>query len=76
MAEKNCNCVDLLKLLMCILIVGSHCLPLFLSESANYYYGQWFFRFCVPFFFISTGYFFAKMNTQKQKMYIKRIIYV
>ena len=68
------NTIDQIKLVACILIVGSHCLPLFESDIANFYYGQWFFRSCVPFFFISTGYFFAQMGKEKQKAYIKRII--
>ena len=70
------NAVDIIKLLCCVLIVGSHCLPIFQNDTLNYYYGQWFFRFCVPFFFIASGYFFSKMKESAQKSYIKRIILI
>ncbi|MEE3487321.1 MAG: acyltransferase [Bulleidia sp.] len=67
------NMVDMVKTICTVLIVGSHCLPLFSGERANLVYGQWFFRFCVPFYFISTGYFFQRMNNSKRKSYIGRI---
>lgn len=72
--EKQANALDLIKTIACIMIVGSHCLPIFENNDFNYYYGQWFFRFCVPLFLLSTGYFFSKMVKDKQKAYIKRII--
>ena len=67
------NSIDIIKVVCCILIVGSHCRPLLRNEVAYYYYREWFFRFCVPFFFISSGYFFSKMNVSKKRSYIKRI---
>lgn len=67
------NSIDYIKGLACLLIIGSHCFPLFQNDTANFYYGQWFFRFCVPFFFVSTGYFFAKMSIGKKTTYIRRI---
>ena len=70
------NIIDQIKVITCILIIGSHCLPLITSDVANYYYGQWFFRFCVPFFFISSGYFFTKMSDERQRLYIKRILLI
>ena len=48
---NRCNCIDIVKLVCCVLIIGSHTLPLFSSDTLNYYYGQCFFRFCVPFFY-------------------------
>lgn len=72
--ENKTNALDLVKAISCCLIVGSHCLPIFDHSEANFYYGQWFFRFCVPLFFLSTGYFWAKMETKKRIKYIKRII--
>lgn len=68
------NSLDLLKTICAILIVGSHLLPLLPYETFNLYYGQWFFRFCVPVFFLSSGYFFSKMNNERRKEYIKRIL--
>lgn len=72
--RNKANILDLIKVVACVLIVGSHCLPLFKNDGLNYYYGQWFFRFCVPLFFVSTGYFFAKMEVARKKAYIKRIV--
>ena len=71
--EKAGNSVDVAKAVACVLIVGSHCLPIFKSEIMNYYYSQWLFRFCVPFFFISTGFFFGGMDAERKKKYIIRI---
>ena len=79
MKNKKYNItLDLLKVLSTILIIGSHCLPLFANKTLNYYYGQYLFRFCVPLFFLSSGYYFTKMNNKQKKSYIKRIciIYV
>lgn len=56
--------------------MGSHSLPIFKSEYLNFLYGQWFFRFCVPFFFMVTGYFIGNKNIDKQKEYIKHIFYL
>lgn len=66
--------LDLLKFFACFLIVGSHGLPLFKNEDLNYFYGQWLFRFCVPVFIISCGYFFSKMDNVKKKNYIIRLV--
>ena len=64
--NKKANYVDVAKMVCCILIIGSHCLPLFENENLNYYYGQWLMRFCVPFFFLSTGFFFKRMDEKKR----------
>ena len=66
--------LDIVKALATFLIVGSHSLPIFKNNLLDFYYGQWLFRFCVPLFFISSGYFFGKMNDEKRKSYLKRII--
>lgn len=71
---KNNNLLDIFKFVASLLIVGSHCLPIFHTEIFNYYYGQWFFRFCVPFFFITTGYFFETMNNNKKINFIKHVL--
>ena len=59
-----------------ILIIGSHASPLFHSVFLDYCYGQYFFRFCVPLFFLSSGYFFQKMTSDKRIKYIKRILII
>lgn len=68
------NSLDVLKCVCSILIVGSHSLPLFSNEFVNILYSEWFFRFCVPLFFISSGYFFSKMNNNEKNRYLKRIL--
>lgn len=70
------NSIDIIKAACCILIVGSHSSPLFTNEVASYYYKEWLFRFCVPFFFIASGYFFAGMNVSRKRSYIMRIILI
>lgn len=74
--EKTNSSLDLIKFLCVILIVGSHSLPIFSNSKMNLYYGQWFFRFCVPLFFISSGFYFEKMTEEKQWSYIKRIFII
>ena len=71
---QNSYAIDIVKIYAAFLIVGSHALPIFRSEILNIFYGQWFFRWCVPFFFISSGFFFNKMNKQRKKEYIISII--
>ncbi len=68
------NSVDIIKLFCCILIIASHVGNIFANTTANYFYGQRFFRFCVPFFFMSSGYFFSGMDSGKKRSYIIRIL--
>lgn len=68
--------LDIIKFIATFLIVGSHALPIFKNNTLNYYYGQWFFRFGVPLFFISSGFFYNSMNKEKKKQYIRRLIYI
>lgn len=75
-SKKQNNYLNIFKFISCFLIVGSHSLPLFKNDDMNFYYGQWLFRFCVPLFFISSGFFFAKMDDFTKKKYIKRLILV
>ena len=65
--------LDVLKVLAAILVTGSHQLPIFTSEFMNLYYGHWFFRFCVPLFFLSSGYYFTRMDRTRQASYVWRI---
>ena len=68
------NTINVLKFICSIFIIGLHCYPLFINERINYYSTQYLFRFCVPFFFIVTGYYFNKMSNTKRKSYIIRIM--
>lgn len=72
MAKEN-KMLDVLKLISTLLVLGSHCLPLSRNDFINFYYGQWFFRFCVPLFLISAGYFFGSFREERKTAYIKRI---
>lgn len=74
--KKTNYSLDLLKFVCAILIVGSHTLPIFKTDILNLYYGQWFFRFCVPVFFLSSGFYFQKMDNSKRFSYIKRILLI
>lgn len=77
MVKKDYNkTLDIVKLIATILIVGSHSLPLFSNQVLNFYYGQWFFRFCVPLFFLASGYFFSNMDKNHKKEYIERIFII
>lgn len=77
MNNKTSNkMIDIIKFIASILIVGSHSLPLFREEVYNFFYGQWLFRFCVPFFMMVTGYFFANMDDCKQRKQIKRVLLI
>lgn len=71
--KKENKLLDIIKYISAILILASHCLPLIPNDSFNFLYGQWFFRFCVPLFIISSGYFFASFDRNGKVKYIKRI---
>lgn len=63
--------LDVFKMLACILITITHLPSIFPDEIQSVYFNQWFFRVCVPFFFVSSGYFFHKAK-DKTRM-LKRI---
>lgn len=65
--------LDIFKYACAVLIMASHCLPLLPNEPFNFLFGQWFFRFCVPLFLISSGYYFASFDLKRKGRYIKRI---
>ena len=71
--KRENKLLDILKYAAALLVLASHCLPIVQNESINFFYGQWFFRFCVPFFIISSGYFFASFQEKGRITYIKRI---
>lgn len=71
--RKENALLDIVKFLAAILICASHCLPIFGNAEIDYYYGQWFFRFCVPLFLISAGFFFSRMEPKRQVRYLERI---
>ena len=71
---KTNHLLDVLKFLCAVLIVAFHVLWPYRFENVWHFYCQeWFFRFSVPIFFISSGMFFQQMERKKQKKYIQRI---
>ncbi len=73
---KADNCIDIIKLICCLLIVGMHIHPLLPSPEINFYIQEYICRIAVPFFFLSTGYFFSGMDDRKRKSYIKRLLII
>lgn len=56
--------LDVFKFAVSIIIAATHLPTLFSLETADLYFKGWFIRFCVPFFFISTGYFFYRSRNK------------
>lgn len=66
--------LDIFKFLACILVTQTHLPSVFSDPLWEMYYCQWFFRFCVPFFFVSSGYFFYR--TRNKVKALKRIAWL
>lgn len=67
--------IDIVKCICAALIVVSHCLPIFDGSAFDILYGQWFFRFSVPFYFLSVG-FFINSNYLKSALRILKLYIV
>lgn len=52
--------IDVCKAVVCLFIAATHIPSVFPTTQIEVYFGQWFFRFCVPFFFACSGYFFCQ----------------
>ena len=76
MKKRENNILDILKFVAAILILGAHASPIINSKSFDLFYGEYLFRFCVPLFIISSGFFFESIDKSKKKKYIKRILYL
>lgn len=74
--DKKYNSIDLTKFLMSFLIIAIHTDPLITyNTNANYILVNIIARLAVPFFFITSGFFFSKYNEwYSQKHYLKRIL--
>lgn len=73
--SKTNNLFDIVKFFSVIIVVAYHTLwPYRFKNNLYFYYQEWFSRFFVPFFFISSGMFFHDMTNEKQKKYIKKIL--
>lgn len=60
--------LDLCKFIACLLVAAVHLPTMFSTERGEVFYNQWFFRFCVPLFFVSTGYYFQKAKNQRKSI--------
>lgn len=69
---KNNPSLNLFKFVASLMVIIFHTIPLSNIEVVDIYYGQWFFRFCIPLFFISSGFYIAQMTNQKRLKYLLR----
>ncbi|MGN1015213.1 MAG: acyltransferase family protein [Butyricicoccus sp.] len=75
-SAKNFDAIDLCKLIAALFVVSIHTDPLeSVSESANFMVADCLSRFAVPFFFVSSSFFFFRggVDGQKLKHYEKRM---
>lgn len=72
-ADRKANpSIDIAKLIMAILTVGIHTEPFGFNMWLDYGFGL-ITRFCVPFFFVASSYFFW-IKDRKMALYIKRML--
>ena len=74
--NKANNVIDIVKLFCCMMIVGLHINPFLNNGDLSYYLTQSPFRIAIPFFLISTGYFFSGMESKKRSAYLKRLYFL
>lgn len=72
--HKENRALDLFKYMAALAVVGIHAMPLTHHDMLNLYASQCFFRFGVPLFLISSGYYFAAMDDSRRKKYIVRVL--
>lgn len=60
--------LDVFKALACVIVTTAHLPSLFTTEVGRVYFNEWFLRFCVPFFFVCSGYFFSKASDKKKPL--------
>lgn len=72
--NKENGSLDIVKFYASLLVTAAHLPSVFSSEAATVYFFQWYLRFCVPFFFICSGYYFAK--TKNKTGSIRRIAWL
>ena len=60
--------LDVFKALACVIVTTAHLPSLFTSEVGHIYFNEWFLRFCVPFFFVCSGYFFEKASDKRRPL--------
>lgn len=72
--KKRNYSVDFMKLILSLMIVSFHCLPELNRPFLIAVYEEWICRICVPFFFLSTGFFLKNADWNRIKKYIGKII--
>ena len=71
-ANKEKKAIDIAKFLCAILVVAIHTHPLVYGTTADYYFNC-FYRIAVPFFFVTTSYFFYTGGGKISK-YVRRLL--
>lgn len=66
--------LDAFKAIACIIVTTAHLPSICPDPVSDLYFNQWFLRFCVPFFFVCSGYFFYKAKDKTRT--IKRIAWL
>lgn len=72
--SKENKTLDVFKAISCIIVTTAHLPSICPDPVSDLYFNQWFLRFCVPFFFVSSGYFFYKAKDKKKTL--KRIAWL
>ena len=72
--HKENKTLDIFKVLACVIVTPAHLPSICSTVAGDVYYNQWFLRFCVPFFFICSGYFFC--GSAKKEKNLKRIAWL
>lgn len=72
--KRENTTLDVFRVLACALVTTIHLPALFSSEAANVFFGEWFVRFAVPFFFVCTGFFFEKAENKGKTL--KRMVWL
>lgn len=77
--------IDAVKFICALLVLANHCVPFGYSELftiPNLIIRNYFARIAVPFFFVSSGYFYFKSNSfenydfSKMKKYVSRLLFL
>lgn len=72
--RKENKTLDVFKAICCMIVTTAHLPSICRDSVTDMYFNQWFLRFCVPFFFVCSGYFFYKANDKRKT--IKRIAWL
>ena len=75
MKQRNINSINYMKLLCAFLVVAIHTHPFQdINSIMHYYFSEVLVRIAVPFFFVSSGYFYIKSLIEGRNIFKKYII--